>query len=67
MHMAQAKNYLEAYNLEVGLLLNFGAVSLQFKRLGNSKFKETNNPKNPGNRGSDIQTPHCHPEIWQVI
>ena len=38
VHFAQARNYLEAYNLEVGLLLNFGAVSLQFKRLENPKF-----------------------------
>ena len=34
----QAKNYLEAYNMEVGLLINFGSISLQFKRLGNQKF-----------------------------
>lgn len=35
----QAINYLEAYNLEIGLLINFGAKSLEFKRLINSKFK----------------------------
>ena len=39
VHLAQAINYLEAYNLEVGLLINFGARSLAFKRLSNSKFK----------------------------
>ena len=39
VHLAQAKNYLEAYNMEVGLLLNFGSASLQFKRLENSKYK----------------------------
>ena len=38
VHLAQAKNYLEAYNMEVGLLINFGSISLEFKRLGNQKF-----------------------------
>ncbi len=33
VHLAQAINYLEAYRLPVGLLLNFGAPSLQFKRV----------------------------------
>ena len=47
IHLAQAINYLEAYNLEVGLLINFGARSLQFKRVTNEKFKQRNlgNPK----------------------
>lgn len=40
VHLAQAINYLEAYDLEVGLLINFGAKSLQFKRLSNKKFKQ---------------------------
>ena len=40
VHFAQAINYLEAYNLEVGLLINFGERSLNFKRLQNKKFKE---------------------------
>lgn len=39
VHFAQAINYLEAYNLEVGLLLNFGSESLEMKRLLNSKYK----------------------------
>jgi len=39
VHLAQAINYLEAYNLEVGLLINFGNKSLEFKRLINAKFK----------------------------
>ena len=30
-HFAQAINYLEAYNLEIGLLINFGETSLNFK------------------------------------
>jgi GxxExxY protein len=37
-HLTQALNYLEAYNMEVGLLINFGSSSLQFKRLHNKKF-----------------------------
>lgn len=38
IHLAQALNYLEAYNLEVGLLINFGAKSLEYKRLLNKKY-----------------------------
>jgi GxxExxY protein len=33
VHMAQVLNYLKAYKLEVGLLINFGSKSLTFKRL----------------------------------
>lgn len=33
VHMAQALNYLKAYKFEVGLLINFGSKSLEFKRL----------------------------------
>jgi len=40
IHLAQAINYLEAYNLEIGMLINFGNKSLQFKRLINSRFKK---------------------------
>lgn len=39
VHFAQAINYLEAYNLEVGLLINFGEPSLNFRRLENKKYK----------------------------
>ena len=39
VHLAQAINYLEAYNLEVGLLINFGNMKLEFHRLGNKKYK----------------------------
>ena len=38
VHLAQAINYLEAYNMEIGLLINFGAKSLQFKRVHNNKI-----------------------------
>jgi GxxExxY protein len=40
-HFNQAINYLEAYNLEIGLLINFGEMSLNFKRLTNKKYKST--------------------------
>lgn len=33
VHLAQAMNYLEAYGMEIGLLINFGARSLEFKRV----------------------------------
>jgi GxxExxY protein len=39
VHLAQAMNYLEAFNLEIGLLLNFGSKSLQIKRIHNKKYK----------------------------
>ena len=39
VHLAQAINYLEAFNLEVGLLINFGETSLNCKRVTNKKFK----------------------------
>lgn len=41
VHLAQAINYLEAYNLEVGLLINFGAKRLEFKRVVNSKYRRS--------------------------
>ncbi len=49
-HLAQAMNYCQAYNLPVGLLINFGARSLQFKRVYNLNHPENkdykqNNPK----------------------
>ena len=39
VNLAQAINYLEAYNLEIGLLINFGSTKLEFHRFENKKFK----------------------------
>ena len=38
-HLAQAINYLQVYKIEVGLLVNFGATSLEFKRVFNNKIE----------------------------
>ena len=38
VHKAQAINYLEAYNMADGLLINFGETSLKFKRLYNKRY-----------------------------
>ena len=43
VHLAQAMNYCQAYNLPIGLLINFGARSLEFKRVYN-----VNHPDNIG-------------------
>lgn len=40
VHLAQAMNYLEAYNLEIGLLINFGSKKLEFHRFTNKKFND---------------------------
>ena len=39
VHLAQAINYLEAYGMDIGLLINFGNTSLQFKRVMKPKKK----------------------------
>ena len=43
VHLAQGINYLEAYNMKTGLLINFGCKSLQFKRLLNKKHRLNQN------------------------
>ncbi|MDF1497399.1 MAG: GxxExxY protein [Patescibacteria group bacterium] len=43
VHFAQAMNYLETYNVEIGLLINFGAKSLEFKRIHNNKLNPLSN------------------------
>jgi GxxExxY protein len=46
VHLAQAKNYVVAYDFEVGLLINFGATSLQYKKV----FHPVKHPVNPKNK-----------------
>jgi GxxExxY protein len=38
IHFNQVINYLKVFNLEVGLLINFGTESLQVKRFVNNNF-----------------------------
>ncbi len=50
VHLAQAMNYCQAYKLPIGLLINFGAKSMQFKRVYNVNHPENlefikNNPR----------------------
>lgn len=51
VHLAQAKNYVVAYDKPIGLLINFGSTSLQFKKVFNPKYhaqiKKSQNPENP--------------------
>ena len=42
VHLAQAKNYVVAYKFEKGLLINFGARSLQYKLIFNPNLNSQN-------------------------
>ena len=53
VHLAQAINYLEAYKLDIGLLINFGNTSLQFKRVMKPKPKNQSPSINQKNHSSD--------------
>ena len=44
VHWAQAMNYIEAYNVEIGLLINFGTERLEFKRLINNRYSPVLRP-----------------------
>lgn len=61
VHIAQAVNYLEAYNLEIGLLINFGAKKLEFNRFTNKKFNPQiiHHPKIP-NHSIDLSSDNHH-------
>jgi GxxExxY protein len=44
IHLAQAINYLEVFNLDVGLLLNFGSKTLEYKRLVHPRLVNKTTP-----------------------
>jgi GxxExxY protein len=43
VHLTQTKNYLVAYNFDIGLLINFGAQSLDYKRIYHPKLRHPEN------------------------
>lgn len=47
VHLAQAKNYVVAYDFPTGLLINFGSTSLQYKKIFNPKYNKVENSVNP--------------------
>ena len=53
VHLAQAKNYVVAYNFKQGLLINFGSTSLQYKLIFNPKFNNSVSFLNSANSDSD--------------
>ncbi len=44
-NISQVLNHLEAYKMEIGLLINFGAKSLEYKRVHNNKIINDENKK----------------------
>lgn len=54
VHLAQAKNYVVAYNKPIGLLINFGSTSLQFKKVFNPKYPIKILKSNPPNNLSNF-------------
>lgn len=46
VHLAQAKNYVVAYDFPNGLLINFGSQSLQYKLFFNPKYHPKPNSEN---------------------
>jgi GxxExxY protein len=53
-HLAQAKNYLTAYDFELGLLINFGAKSLEYKRIFKTEKRAVKRSYNPATRAHPV-------------
>lgn len=53
VHLAHTKNYLVAYDFDIGLLLNFGAKSLEYKRIYHPRLRKIDESSNPINHDSD--------------
>ncbi|MBN1604637.1 MAG: GxxExxY protein [Chitinispirillaceae bacterium] len=65
VHKAQAINYCEAYTIADGLLINFGAKSLEYKRVYNKKLVSPNHvhPLIQIKRSDTFSTQISHPVI----
>ncbi len=57
VHLAQAMNYLQAYNLPMGLLINFGSKSLQFKRVYNVNHPDNKQYINQKTKSANLTSP----------
>jgi GxxExxY protein len=56
VHLAQAKNYVVAYDKPIGLLINFGSTSLQIKKVFNPKYRQNQDLQDLGrNRMGETQ------------
>jgi GxxExxY protein len=56
VHLAQAKNYVVAYDKPIGLLINFGSTSLQIKKVFNPKYRQNQDLQDFGrNRMGETQ------------
>jgi len=53
VHLAQAKNYLTAYNFDIGLLINFGATSLEYKKVFHNRLSENYRKVNSANNSDN--------------
>lgn len=65
VHLAQAKNYLVAYNKPIGLLINFGATSLQIKKVFNQKYRQNQDLQDGrmnGIRSANVSSKSKNPE-----
>jgi GxxExxY protein len=62
VHLSQAKNYLTAYNFDIGLLINFGSASMEYKRIFKGiKSGKSSNPAHADPKSGKSSNPG-HPD-----
>lgn len=62
VHLAQAMNYCQAYKLPIGLLINFGSKSLQYKRVYNVNHPENKEYKEEIQKSSHLKNHNADSE-----